>query len=125
MPLSALRALSVDRGYYNKAACRTTDMTPKAAWLAEKGRRYSIGGHIYPGEKLIELALLGCSACPVQWTCASAAIKADERAGVWSDTLENLRWLSTLDDHETILEMAQSTEVTVQRTIVMLRSRLT
>ena len=125
MPLSALRALSVDRDYYSEAACRTTDMTPKAAWLAENGRSYPIGGQTYQGEKLIELALLGCATCPVQWRCAAAAIEADERAGIWSDTLDNIRWLSNCGDHKTILEMAQSTGVTVQRTIVMLRSRLT
>jgi hypothetical protein len=125
MPLAALRALSVDRGYYADAHCRTPAMTPKAAWLAESGRRYSIGGHSYRGEKLIELALLGCATCPVQWKCAAAAIEADERAGIWADSLDNLRWLARETKYVDVLEMAESTGVTVQRTIVMLRSHLT
>lgn len=95
------------------------------AWLAESGRRYTLGGHSYRGEKLIELAMLGCSACPVQWRCAAAAIEADERAGIWGDTLDNIRWLGSRAGHINELALAESTGVSVQRTISMLRTVLT
>ena len=125
--MSIQRALSVDRSFYQDAACRSADgSTPKVAWTASTGRKYRIGGHIYPGEKLIDLALLTCSGCPVQWECASAAIEADERAGVWADTLDNLNWLRRQEaDPATTLEMAKSAGVSVQRTIVLLKTRLT
>jgi hypothetical protein len=126
LPLSIQRALRVDRSFYAEASCRTNEHTaPKIAWVASPGRNYKVGANRYSGEKLIELALSVCSTCPVQWQCASAALEADERAGVWSDTLENLHWLRRRGNHEVTLRMAQSAGVTVQRTITMLRSGMT
>lgn len=122
LPLSMQRAARVDRSFYVDASCRNEVRdTPKIAWIAVPGKKYRIGSNIYDGEKLTELALLTCSGCPVQWRCAAAAIEADESAGIWSDTLDNVRWLGRRPRHERVLEMAQSTGVSVQRTIVMLR----
>lgn len=125
MPLSVQRALSADRSYYDQAACRQRiDGTPKIAWLAEPKRRYKAGGQTYTGERLIELALLGCSMCPVQWECATTALDADERAGIWGDTLDRLATVRLAPvNHVTFFEMAKSTGVTVQRSIDLLASR--
>jgi len=125
LPLSIQRALQVDRSFYADAACSTAQGTPKIAWIASPGRKYLVGANTYSGEKLIELALTVCSTCPVQWKCATAALEADERAGIWSDTLDNLHWLRRQGQHRETIEMAESAGVTVQRTIVMLRTRLT
>lgn len=127
MPISIRRAIEVDRSYYDQAACRTSTGHPKIAWTAEPGVMYEYGGHRYRGERLIELARQTCAICPVQWECASTAIKAYESAGTWGDTIDNIRWLAR--NHPTTaivkLEMAKSTGVTVQRTIQLLRTRLT
>lgn len=127
LPLSVQRAALVDRSFYVDAACRRIKpgSPQKTAWLAESGRKYRVGANIFDGDKLIEFALVTCAGCPVQWKCAAAAIEADERAGIWSDTLENLRHLQRRANYATILEMAESTGVSVQRTIAMLRTRLT
>ena len=125
LPLSIQRALQVDRSFYTHAACRTERGTPKIAWVASSGRKYQVGANYYSGDKLIELALTVCSTCPVQWQCANAALEADERAGIWADTLDNLHWLRRQGNHQEKLEMAESAGVTVQRTIVILRTHLT
>lgn len=92
MPLSVQRAASVDRSFYAKALCvNDVPGVPRRAWLAVPGTKYRLGGNLYEGEKLIELALTTCLICPVQWECAWAAIEAGECAGIWADTLDNLR----------------------------------
>lgn len=123
LPLSIQRAAAVDRSFYTDAACRRVrpGSPQRSAWIAEPGRKYRVGGNIYDGDKLIEFALLTCGGCPVQWKCAAAAIEAEERCGIWSDTLENLRYLARRRNHRAILEMAESTGVSVQVTISMLR----
>jgi len=121
LPLSIQRALEVDRSFYRDANCRTSSGTPKIAWIAVAGRTYTVGANRYSGEKLIELALLGCATCPVQWECSACALQADERAGVWGDTLDNLKWLRRQGNHEAKLEMAKSAGVTVQATVSILR----
>ena len=127
LPLSIQRALKVDRSFYDHAACRTDAGTPKIAWVAAPGQRYKVGANNYSGTKLIELAMTTCSTCPVQWQCAIAALDADERAGVWADSLDQLHWLRRTypRDYADKIEMAQSTGVSVQRTIRLLRQRLT
>lgn len=123
LPLSMQRAARVDRSFYVDAACRTDPSgTPKIAWTTAPGRKHRVGGHIYDSDKLIELALLTCQGCPVQWKCAAAAIEADESAGIWADTLDNIRWLSRRTNPVNILEMAQSTGTPVQRIIARLRA---
>ena len=125
LPLSIQRALRVDRSFYDEANCRTVSGTPRIAWVAAPGRTYTVGANRYSGEKLVELALLGCATCPVQWECSACAIEADERAGIWGDTLDNLKWLSRLGGHEERLKKAKAAGVTVQRAIFMLRYRIT
>jgi len=126
MPLSVRRAHEADRSYYDRAMCRSIVDTPKIAWLADPGRKYRYGNHLYSGTKLVELALKGCSMCPVQWDCARTAIQAGESAGIWSDTMDQLHWLYRTypTRHIDIIEMARSTGVTVQKTIRHLRSGL-
>jgi len=122
LPLSLLRALEVDRAFYIDAACRNdVRNTPKVAWTATPGRKYRVGANVYDADKLIELALLTCGGCPVQWRCASAAIEAGESAGTWADKLENIRWLGKQSNFEDALEMAQSTGVSVQNLVVRMR----
>lgn len=123
LPLSLRRAHDVDRSFYVNAACRTDQGTPKVAWVAAPGEHHRVGAHIWKGSKLIELALSICSTCPVQWQCATAALDADERAGTWGDTLENLHWLRRRHpgDYAKKIELAQSTGVSVQRTIRLMR----
>ena len=112
----------VDRSFYVEAACRNEIRnTPKKAWTAEPGKKYRIGANIYDGDKLIELALLTCAGCPVQWKCAATAIEADEMAGTWSDTLVNIRWLGRRSHYQSVLDLAQLKGQPVQHAIARLR----
>lgn len=123
LPLSMQRAAQVDRSFYASASCRNDVRgTPKIAWTVTPGKKYRVGANIYDADKLIELALLTCQGCPVQWRCAAAAIEADESAGTWADTLDNIRWLSRRSNWAVTLEMAQSTGTPVQRIIARLRA---
>lgn len=125
MPVAILRALEVDRSYYDDALCKTDKQTPKLAWTAEPGTgaRYKIGNQRYSGDKLNEMALLVCAHCPVQWRCAEAAIDAGESGGVWADKLDNLRRLVQAKPRgwRAILATAQQEGVSVQGTISMVR----
>lgn len=128
MPVAVLRALDVDRAYYARALCKTDANTPKLAWTADAGNtaRYKIGNQRYTGDKLNEMALMVCDHCPVQWRCAEAAIDAGEAGGVWADKLDNLHWLQLRRlDWRDVIAMAESTDVSVQRTIRLVRGGLT
>lgn len=93
MPIAVQRAAAVPRDYYAQALCRPgCSETPSIAWTVEPGKqKHLVAGHLYDGDTLVELALVTCRICPVQWECADAAIRAEEAAGIWADTLDNLR----------------------------------
>jgi hypothetical protein len=93
MPLSVQRAARVPRDYVEKALCRPDAHPeyPSSYFTAEPTVTYLHGKQKVKGSVLLEWALTICHICPVQWECALVALEADERAGVWGDTLENLR----------------------------------
>lgn len=113
MPLSVQRAAAVPRDYYAQALCRPgVSPAPSIAWTVEPGKKkHRVAGRIYDGETLVELALTTCRICPVQWECADAALRADERAGIWSDQLDNL-W--RIRDKPAVLVNAKAQGVPVQ-----------
>jgi hypothetical protein len=120
MPMAVKRAAAVPRDYYDQALCRPgiTDV-PSLAWIADPNQTYHLGTQRVKGSVLNDLALLVCQTCPVQWECASAAITAEEAAGVWADTLDNLR---VLRRHPEALLRAKAQGVSVQ---VAVRSLVT
>lgn len=93
MPMSVRRAALVPRDYYDQALCRSgRSSTPSIAWTVEPGKRkHLVAGNLYDGDTLVEWALVTCRICPVQWECADVALRAEEAAGIWGDTLDNLR----------------------------------
>ncbi len=115
LPEAFARAGEVDRAYYSKALCRTVNDTPKLAWVAEPSGKYRLGENAYRGEKLIEMALTVCAVCPVQWTCARAAIDGDERAGTWAAPMADLRWLRAAHPKQwrTIVDVAEAEGIPV------------
>lgn len=121
MPLTVQRAAGVDRTFYRDALCRDDEhAVPRLAWVVEDPKKkYTIGSHIYRGAVLQRLALEVCAHCPVQWDCAAAALEADEQAGIWADTLDNLR---ALRYRPGVIEMARSTGVSIQETVRMLNA---
>lgn len=111
MPLAVQRAARVPRDYYDKALCRDVDENIRIAWIAEPKVRYKFGTQRILGSVLNEFALETCRMCPVQWECAATALEADEAAGIWSDTLDNLRLLRNRPD---VLAKAKKRGVPVQ-----------
>jgi hypothetical protein len=112
MPLSVQRAAAVSRDFYADALCipsRTTH--PSLAWIADPNKTYRLGSENVSGEVLIQWALTTCQICPVQWECASAALAAEEAAGIWADTLDNLR---ALRGRPEVLVQAKRRGVSVQ-----------
>lgn len=122
LPIHLQRALSVDRSYYSRAICRTPTDTPKLAWTAERTKRYEVNGQQIPGPKLIQMAVMVCKSCPVQWRCAEAAIEAGEPVGTWGAPIEDIEWLSRRPNWRRILDHAQVEQVDVATTIRRLRS---
>jgi hypothetical protein len=123
MPGALRRAHEVDRSYYKDALCRQVGHV--AAWIVEPRGKYMLGGQKISGDKLLQAAHMICRQCPVQWECAAVAIEADERAGVWSDWIDNIRWLSLRKDWKNRLQMAKSTGTSVQMLITIMRRDMT
>ncbi|WP_373070175.1 WhiB family transcriptional regulator [Gemmatimonas sp.] len=94
MPLSVQRAASVPRDWYDQALCRNDNGFVKWAWIAEEKVTYKLGTQKIKGHVLHDLALTVCAVCPVQWECALGAIQADERAGVWGEHVDRLRFIA-------------------------------
>lgn len=93
MPLSVQRAARVPRDYVEQALCRPEahPQYPASYFTAESTAVFIHDGKRIKGAVLNEWALTICRMCPVQWECALVAIEAEESAGVWGDTLDNLR----------------------------------
>lgn len=112
MPLAVQRAAAVPRDYYAQALCRPGVSDVAAlAWTADPNQSYKLGSERVKGTVLNALALTTCRICPVQWECAAAAIAAEEAAGIWADTLDNLKLLR---NDTTILLRAKAGGVPVQ-----------
>ena len=94
MPLAVQRATSVPRDWYDQALCRNDHGFVKWAWIAEERAVYRIGSQDIKGSVLHDLAATVCQVCPVQWECALGAIAADERAGVWGDHVDRLKFIA-------------------------------
>ena len=83
MPLSVQRAAAVPRDFYAEALCRPGRSDVVAlAWIADPNQSYKLGTQRVKGTVLNAMALATCRICPVQWECASAAILAEEAAGI-------------------------------------------
>jgi len=123
LPLSVQRASEVDWGFRDRAACRPGPNSVQGAWFAIPNKKYRIGGSLYSGDKLLEMALTVCRSCDAQWSCAAAAIYVEEPIGTWGDTHKNLTWLSKSKHWRTHLEMAESAGVPVQDLISMLQAK--
>lgn len=67
------------------------------------------------GAKLIDLAVLVCSACPAQWDCITYAVKGQMQAGTWGTTPKNLAWLLSIGTTAAleVIEDARAGEVPV------------
>lgn len=113
MPLSVQRAARVPRDYVSQALCRPDAHPgyPASYFTADPKAVIIQGGKRIKGAVLNEWALTICRICPVQWECALVAIEADECAGVWGDTLENLQ---RVRDRPEVIKLAQVQGIPVQ-----------
>lgn len=69
------------------------------------------------GEEMIELGLMSCFGCPVQYECARYAICGKMRAGTFAMRIRDLRWLQRSGMADTLIDYAEAEQLPLQRVI--------
>jgi len=118
-----------DRTWASRGKCRgwnaEDELTP-TPWQFDPKQRVTIvdGGRkvTLRGSELIELALMSCHSCPVQYACATYAVRARMLAGTWSMKIIDLTWLAKQDDFEALIALAEEEGVPLQQWIPRLRA---
>lgn len=95
-------------------------ITRKTIWQVDFNDS-PVKGQASPRE-LIQVALMICHSCPVQYECAHYAVEAEIQAGTWSARLSNVKWMqrSRAKSHEYIDE-AERAGVSVEKYITPIR----
>lgn len=114
-------AEGLDRDWIGEARCREGRRMASSdsgfMWTILPGeRRDGIRG-----DKWIELALLECGLCPVQWACTHYAIASEAFWGTWGCSQDDRAFLSKQSGWETELLMASSLGQTVQAMVAEMR----
>lgn len=104
---------ALDRSWWNRAAChgwirRSWVPTP---WNVASSDEPVNG---VPCHKLVDLALIICSACPAQYDCARYATAGLVNAGTWGMRVKLLQWLQKQPDGLDIIDQAEAEKAVVQ-----------
>lgn len=122
-------AYDQDRTWVSRGKCRgwnaDDELTP-TPWQFDPKQRVTIHDGrrdvVLRGQEMVELALMSCHSCPVQYACATYAVRARMLAGTWAMKIIDLTWLAKQEDFEFIIEMAEAEGVPLQHWIPQLRA---
>lgn len=104
----------IDFSWWDRALCR--------GWLGRnpnQGTPWTMASNDapldgIPAHRIVDYALLVCSACPAQYSCATHAVENEERAGTWAMRVKTLLWLQKRPDWRDILLHAELEAMPVQ-----------
>lgn len=112
----------LSRTWVLDALCRDMGGEHRMAWVVSPEQRVNIGESVIKGEKLIDAALGVCFGCPVQYECATYAVRSMADAGTWGMRIDDLRWLRRQPDAVPIIEVCEEVHEPVQRGVQRLRA---
>lgn len=122
-------AFGLDREWVDDARClRYENPLPDGPtpWQFDPKQRWRIvnGGKqtVIHGEEMVRVALSFCWGCPVQWECASYAVRGRMIAGTWAMTEKDLGWLAKRDDAQEIIDESRMAGVPLQVRVPQLRA---
>jgi hypothetical protein len=122
MPGYMAAAVGVSREWISQALCIDEDGQSIRLWHVNRNDWVKVGpGPKVKGEKFVEMALLVCHGCPVQWHCARFAVLTNAQACTWAAPLEDIQWLGRQPDWEVVLDVAEEDQLPVQVAIRRLR----
>ncbi len=94
LPQYMISAFGVSRDWMRQGKCwKPTKRDPRNPWTMSAADAIVIGDTTYYGPELIELALMSCVSCPVQWACTRFALETWPNWGTWGLGISDLRWL--------------------------------
>ncbi len=117
LPVGYTRGHNKPIGWHDEARCRSDAISRASSkkgglpslWLVKTDETYVFVGRRTSGAKLIELALLECAMCPVQWDCARFAVQVREPLGTWAMSIEDREWLQDQPiDADVFIKQAES-----------------
>jgi hypothetical protein len=114
LPKYIASAMAVDRSWSKDARCRTAQRDVRGPWVVGANEIVRVGRSTYKGSELIELALMVCAACPVQYDCIRFALDTDSKWGTWSCTEKDQAWLKKHDKQRLVVARAEYDGVPVQ-----------
>lgn len=112
----------LSRTWVKTALCSGIMGEHRMAWVVSPEQRVPIGDSVIRGEKLINAALGICVGCPVQYECATYAVKSMADAGTWGMPIDDLRWLRRQSDAIPIIEVCEEVGEPVQRGVHQIRA---
>lgn len=116
LPVAYTRGHGKPIGWHAEARCRDNEQ-PRASskrgaqvspWLAKADETYVFVDRLTPGAQLVEMALIECSLCAVQWDCAAFAVTVREPVGIWGMSFEDRTWLQDESDPVGFIRDAQA-----------------
>jgi len=113
LPRYVRAGFGLDLTWKEHAKCRTqTGLTGKA-WTTTSSETVNVGDERIPGRKLIQMAVMICRTCPVQWECTRYAIKSEAEIGTWGTEISKVKFLASRNNYEQLLDAAKNYDVPV------------
>lgn len=108
-------ALDLDWSWFDRGACTTWHQT----WAGPTPWQFDPGvvRDGIKGDEMIEVALLTCQGCPVQYQCAKFAVLGRMNAGTWAMHPHDLVWLGQQKDRLRIISDAEAAGLPVGRVV--------
>jgi hypothetical protein len=113
LPRYVRAGFGLDLSWKKNAKCKTqTGLTGKA-WTTTAAETITVGDEKLPGRKLIQMAVMVCRTCPVQWECARYAIKSEAEIGTWGTEIAKIKMLGAQHNYNELLDAAQECDIPV------------
>jgi hypothetical protein len=122
LPVSMAVAVGVSRDWAQQANCTVEGVHHPGAIFTIEPNEELLG---IEGKTWIQVALMSCFGCPVQWECTAFALRTWQNWGTWGLHIQDLRWLKKqgADAYTALIDTARDHAVPVQVAVANAKSR--
>lgn len=119
LPRYVRAGFGLDLSWKKEAKCKTETGLAGKAWTTTSTETVTIGDERIPGRKLIQMAVMICRTCPVQWECARYAIKSEAEIGTWGSEISKIKTFGARHNYDDLLDMAKDADIPVDDLVRM------
>lgn len=122
LPRYVRAGFGLDLNWKEHAKCRTQVGLTGKAWTTTSSETVTVGSERIPGRKVIQMAVLICRTCPVQWDCTRYAIKSEAEIGTWGTEISKVKFLRSKPNYNELLDAAKNFDIPVDDMVKELQS---